>query len=135
MKQGPKAWEDAWNTANQAAVLESMNVSVGKPSTGSDLSYKELQKLQKGMLPGEEPDYTLLKQMADILPASQLYQAGITKKMLTIDSFKKNPNVRTAVKRVLATATERFNEASQARGPQMQPGGGQSTGPAAQATE
>jgi len=82
MRQGPPQFEQEWNTAAQAAQLERMAIDVGKPKTGSDVSYKELKKLQKNLPPGEQPDYSGLAQALKALPASTLYGYGLTKKKL-----------------------------------------------------
>jgi hypothetical protein len=80
MKQGPVQWEQEWNTASQAAELQRLAIDVGKPKTGSDISYKEIQKLQKGLPQGTEPDYKGMAAALDSLPASKLYGYGLTKK-------------------------------------------------------
>jgi hypothetical protein len=82
MKQGPAQWEREWSTASQAAELAKMEIDVGKPKTGSDISYKELQKLQKNLPQGQEPDYGQLAEALKSLPASKLYGYGLTKKSL-----------------------------------------------------
>jgi hypothetical protein len=82
MKQGPAQWEREWGTASQAAELAKMEIDVGKPKTGSDISYKELQKLQKNLPQGQEPDYGQLAEALKSLPASKLYGYGLTKKSL-----------------------------------------------------
>jgi hypothetical protein len=80
MRQGPKRWEQEWDTASQAAELARLEIDVGKPKTGSDISYKELQKLQKGLPAGEAPDYKAIAGALQSLPASKLYGYGLTKK-------------------------------------------------------
>jgi hypothetical protein len=80
MKQGPVEWEQEWNTASQAAQLAKLQIDVGKPKTGSDISYKELQKLQQNLPPGTEPDYKGIAAALESLPASKLYGYGLTKK-------------------------------------------------------
>jgi len=82
MKQGPAQWEQEWNTASQAAALEQLAIDVGKPKTGSDVSYKELAALQKALPPGTQPDYGQLADALKALPASKLYGYGLTKKAL-----------------------------------------------------
>jgi hypothetical protein len=82
MKQGPKVWEQTWQTVTQAAAIEKFSeeaIQIGRGGD-NDVSYKELQRLQKGLLPGEQPDYQALGQVLDALPASKLYKLGLSKK-------------------------------------------------------
>jgi hypothetical protein len=80
MGKGPAVFEQEWNTAAQAAELARLQIDVGKPSTGSDISYKQLQKLQGGLPEGEAPDYKAIAGALQSLPASKLYGYGLTKK-------------------------------------------------------
>jgi hypothetical protein len=122
MQQGPKEWEDAWQTAYNAAQLQKLQIDVGKPSTGSDLSYNSLLKLEHGLLPGQQPDYTALAAAAKELPISALYGAGLTAKKITTMAFGGKGAAQTAdvVQRVLAQYSSRFDPQAQ---PQLYQGG------------
>ena len=142
--RGSASWTAIWNTAAVETGLEGVGVTVGK-GAGTDLTRKELSALLKGPISRLDPgstvdvDYSnLAMEMAAALPASQLYRAGITKKMLVKEALgdPSAAGTKDAVTRVLATARERFNEAGMAQAPQMRQGGGTSTGqPTGQATE
>jgi hypothetical protein len=82
MGQGPREWEQTWDDAYQSAQLAKLQVDVGRPREGSDLSYRELEGLQRNLAPGEEPDYAALAGALQALPASQLYGYGLSKKDL-----------------------------------------------------
>jgi hypothetical protein len=83
MRQGPVQWEQEWNIASQAAQLAKLGVDVGKPKTGSDLSYKELKNLQGNLAPDEQPNYQALAEALKAIPYSQLYGYGLTRKDVT----------------------------------------------------
>jgi len=135
MKQGPKAWTDAWEMAQQASALSNLGIDVGKPASGSDVSYKELNKLQAQMQPGAEVDYQGISATLSALPASQLYQMGLTKKdALTVGYGGKGAaTVLQRVKATMATQSERF--AQEPANLRLNPGGGKTTGMVAQSTE
>jgi hypothetical protein len=111
MKQGPKAWEQEWQTAYAASQIEATGISIGR---GEDIGYKGLQGLIKHAGPGidiTKVDYAQLAQMVQTaLPASALYQAGITKKALVALSFggPKAVPIAQRVQDVLATYKARF---------------------------
>jgi hypothetical protein len=88
MRQGPVEFEQDWNTASQSAQLAKLGVDVGKPKTGSDLSYKELKNLQGNLAPGEEPDYAALAEGLKALPASALYGYGLNRKDIAKLAYK-----------------------------------------------
>lgn len=102
MKQGPKEWEEAWETANDAAALEKLDVSVGP---GDDVGYKELARLRNQMLPGQEVDYGALADMGSKLGAARLYGFGVTKKDLVDMAYgtKRAPKIAERVKLALGT--------------------------------
>ena len=138
MGQGPKAFEQAWTSASDAATLARYSIDVSKPKEGGDLSYRDLKKLQKQLPPGEELDTAALAESLSAMPASALYRMGITQKDRAELAFrtKNAPAIAARVQLTLATARERFNESGQALAPQMRQGGGTSTGqPTGQATE
>jgi len=111
MKQGPKAWEQEWQTAYAASQIEATGISIGR---GEDIGYKGLQGLIKHAGPGidiTKVDYAQLAQMVQTaLPASALYQAGITKKALVALAFggPKAVPIAQRVQDVLATYKARF---------------------------
>ncbi len=84
MKQGPKAWEKAYQTAYTASQIEKYgglgDFDIGK---GDALGYHGLEKLIKQAPPGTDPtkiDWReMAKTAAEVLPASRLYGLGITK--------------------------------------------------------
>jgi hypothetical protein len=142
--RGSQLWSAVWNEASVETGLEGIGVTVGKGG-GADITRKELSALLKGPISKLDPgstvdvDYAnLAATMAKALPASQLYRAGLTKKMLVQEALgdPKAAGVRDTITRVLATGVERFNESTQAQSPRMAPGGGTQAGSAApQATE
>jgi hypothetical protein len=122
MKQGPKAWEQEWEIANQSAQIERATegaIMVGKPKLGNDVSYKELDKLRKGLLPGEEPDFQALAQVIDALPASRLYKLGLNKKDGLTLAYG-GPGAREIAKRAqLALGTAQAAATEQRANPQL----------------
>jgi hypothetical protein len=142
--RGSQVWSSIWNEASVETGLEGIGVTVGK-GADSDLTRKELLGLLRGPISKLDPgstvdvDYAnLAATMSKVLPASQLYRAGLTKKMLVQEALgdPKAAGVRDTITRVLATGVERFNESTQAQSPRMAPGGGtQSGAQAAQSTE
>jgi len=93
VRQGPKVWDTAWDTAYAASQLAEAGIDVGKPKEGADISYKGLQKLQGFLAPGEEPDYAALAEALQALPPSQLYGYGLNKKKVATLAFG-GPNAR-----------------------------------------
>lgn len=110
MREGPKQFEDAWETAQQAGALAQFGVDVGKPKTGSDVSYKQLKKLQGMLLPGQDPDYQALSDVLAAMPASQLYGMGLTKKDALAVAYggARQQAVVDQAKKAVATYAARF---------------------------
>ena len=109
MKQGPAEWEQAWETATQAAAIQQFGITVGRDS---DVSYKDLKKFQSGLLPDTQPDFAALAKAAATLGASRLYGMGITAKDLVELSYggKNAPKIAERVKLALGTATAAATE-------------------------
>jgi len=134
MGQGPKAWEQAWTTANAAAQIERAGLDVGRPKQGGDIGYRGLVRLEKQMLPGDQVDYKGLAEAVHALPASELYGAGITKKDILKMAFgvKGAENIADRVRGVLATYQARFEPQGT---PQLNQGGLQTGQTPRQASE
>jgi hypothetical protein len=88
LKQGPKEFTMAFQTAQEAGLLAQYGIDVGKPSGGGDVSYKELKQLQGSLLPGQTVDVQALASAAAALPASRLYGLGITEKDIATLAYK-----------------------------------------------
>jgi hypothetical protein len=138
MKQGPKAWEQEWEIANQSAAIEKATeggILVGKPALGNDVSYKELDKLRKGLLPGEEPDMQALASVMEAMPASRLYKLGLNKKDALTLAYN-GPGAKEIAKRAqLALGTAQAAATEQRANPQLTKQGMDMGSPRTQATE
>jgi hypothetical protein len=111
MREGPAEWEKAWDNAYAATQIEDAGIGIGP---GEDIGIKKLGRILKNAPPGFDVtklDYAGLAQMViKVLPASQIYKAGITKKALiklAIGGPEAEP-IAERVRRVLATYSSRF---------------------------
>jgi hypothetical protein len=125
MGEAPKEWEQQWQIAYSSGQLANIGITVGRPSTGSDISYKQLGRLEnrfEALNPGQEVEnlgqdfYAKLAEAAKSIPISKLYGAGVTKKDIVALGFggKRAPEIADRVQRVLATYGARFE-------PQVEP--------------
>jgi hypothetical protein len=138
MKQGPKAWEQEWEIANQSAAIEKVtdgSLMVGKPKLGNDVSYKDLDALRKGLLPGEEPDYQGLANVMEALPASKLYKLGLNKKDALTLAYKGEGYQAIGKRAQLALGTAQAAATEQRANPQLTRQGMDQGTPRTQATE
>jgi hypothetical protein len=143
MKQGPKRWEDTWETAYTASQIERSGVlDIGKPKEGNDLGYKGLKKLLKQADPNLDVTKIDWSDLADLasqaLPASRLYGMGITGKDLVKLKLKTKdaPGIAARVQLAIGTAVATASE--QRANPQLTRQGQYTGGPggaAVQATE
>lgn len=139
MKQGPAAWETAWQTAFTASQIEKyagLDTQVGR---GEDISYKGLEKLLKSAPPGTDPTKIDWSETARIaaatLPASRLYGLGITKKDLLKLQLGSPEAVAIEARVKLAQATAEAAGSEQRANPELTRQGQYQGSPRVQATE
>lgn len=140
MKQGPKEFEQDWQTAYTASQIEKyagLGVDIGKGDK-NDIGYQGLQKLLKQAPPGTDPtkiDWSDTARLAAASqPASRLYGLGITDKdylkvaLGTPDAVKIESRIKLAQATAEGAAQDRAN-------PQLNQGGMQTGREKQQATE
>lgn len=127
MKQGPKEWEQAYQTAYTASQIEKyggLGIDIGK---GDNISYHGLQKLIKQAPPGTDPTEIDWRQMArtaaEVLPASRLYGLGITKTDMIKLELGTPDAVKIESRAKLAKATADAFGSEQRAVPQLTQGG------------
>lgn len=114
MHQGPKRWEQIWQTSYTASQIEAAGIGVGP---GQEVRYKELRKLIGMAPPGTDPtkiDFTqLAEDVQTVLPLSALYKAGLTGRDLIQLRLggPKAVEIATRVQRVIGTYRARFEPA------------------------
>jgi len=95
LRQGPREWEKEWDAAYTTAQLSAAGIDVGKPKKGSDLSFKQLNKIlgEAKALGGIDPskftaaDYQNLANNLSMIPTADLYGMGVTKKDIVALQF------------------------------------------------
>jgi hypothetical protein len=143
MGDAPKAWEQQWQIAYSTAQLANIGIEVGRPSTGSDISYKQLGRLEnrfEALNPGQQVEnlgqdfYAKLAEAAKSIPISKRYGAGLTAKKITQMAFggKNAPAIAETVQRVLAQYGARFDPQAE---PQLYQSGMAGGAPQIQTTE
>lgn len=121
MRQGPAEWEREWDSAYSSAQLQNIGIDVGRPKTGSDISWDNLGKLVKrfeSLNPGQDVAnlgqdfYQGIAQNLLALEPAKLYQIGLNKRDILKLAYgdPEAGDIAMRVKRAIGTYRARFED-------------------------